>query len=121
MDHRVCFPCDSDRAIRFLERDLAHRGLTTLRSFEIRGSDGKSCRCGSPGGRPCGCHFAVLLVFGTRGEPAVVTARGSLGEATLELANHPNNFVAADLTAKTLEALHAAVADARNGRPGLGA
>lgn len=50
----------------------------------------------------------------------MVTARGSLGEATLELANHPNNSVAADLTAKTLEALHAAVADARNGRPGLG-
>jgi hypothetical protein len=120
MDHRLTFPCESDRAVRLLEQVLARRGLTVVRSFDIRGRDGETCGCGSAGGQPCRCHFAVLLVFGPPGLPAVVTARGCNGEATLEVAFDPNAAVDNGLVETTLQALHAAAADARLAGPANG-
>lgn len=116
MDYRVTFPCGSERAIGLLEQDLTRRGLTVLRSFEISGSKDGACTCGSHGGEPCTCLFAVLLVFGAPGEPAVVTARSYNGEVTLELAVNPNAAVDGRLAESTLEALHTSARTARNGR-----
>ncbi len=74
MNPGIVFSCNGEQAALMVIDALSRRGLQVVRSFDWHGAMHGECDCPYHGTARCTCQYIVLLVYGSGGYPAVVTA-----------------------------------------------
>ena len=83
-------PCSGEQAARMMVDELTRRGFHVVRSFDLHVATDGLCDCPHHGTSKCTCQFVVLLVYGSSGAPAVLTAHSRDDHAHLEVVTDPN-------------------------------
>src|SRR3972149_11771600 len=101
MKPRVELLGGSEQAAQATIDRLTARGLYVVRSFDLHEATagGDACGCPHHGTDRCTCAYAVLLVYGAEGFPAVLTAHSRDDRPFLEIALDPNALPGRDLVA----------------------
>lgn len=83
--------CTCDEAIRRATRIMIEAGLRVIVSFDSRHLRSEKERepCPHHGHSECDCQIAILLVYGSAGEPATVLAKGQDSNTSISLAIAP--------------------------------
>jgi len=107
MNPRIEFWCGGEEAARAATTLLAGRGLHVVRSFDLRAAQaaGDACGCPHHGTADCTCSYAVLLVYGESGPPAVVTAHSRDARTHFEIVLDPNAMPPKALVGRVVDAL----------------
>lgn len=79
----MVLPTDCNRVIEQISKLLSSSGFTVVESFDLQvaRANHRHCTCPHHGTDQCPCQLAVLLVYGTEGNPVVLTIHGN-GEKT---------------------------------------
>ena len=98
-------PCNGEQAARMMADELTRRGFHVVRSFDLHVATDGLCDCPHHGTSKCTCQFVVLLVYGSSGAPAVVTAHSRDDYARLDVVTDPNALSDPDLVDRIVAAL----------------
>ncbi len=114
MSNWVHLSCDAEAAAEAVTAALSARGLRVQRSFDLRSARAghSDCACPHHGTAQCTCQYVVLLVYGARGAPGVLTFHGQDAECTGEVVEDgdtpPNRQLGSTLMAALLSLAQAA-------------
>lgn len=87
----VTLECACDEALERTTQTLIEAGLRVIVSFDSRHLRSETVRqtCPHHGHSDCDCQVAILLVYGSAGEPATVFANGQDSTTSISLAIVP--------------------------------
>lgn len=87
MSEEIIIHFDCDIAVKAVRLVLARRGLSVVRSFDLRLAMAvhHHCPCPHHGLAGCDCQYIVLLVYGDTGQPVTVTAHSYNGATQIAL------------------------------------
>ncbi len=75
MNDGLVFSADNDVVMPAVAARLTRRGLSLVRSFDLRSAlaTHPECECPHHGTAQCSCQYVVFLVYGNAAEPIVLT------------------------------------------------
>ena len=87
MRETLIYTTGSRDVIQDMTAALAQRGLTVVRSFDLRaaGAGSAACACQDHTNPACECQLVVLLVYGRAGEPLSMVVTGYGGRTHLQI------------------------------------
>lgn len=86
---------DCNRVIQQVSHLLTDAGFMVVESFDLQDAraNHSSCSCPHHGTSQCTCQLAVLLVYGTDGNPVTLTIHGNDERTELSLVEAPAQVV----------------------------
>lgn len=88
----MVFDGEAEPTTRAVTTALARRGLSAVRSFDLRSAltHHGDCACPHHGTSQCNCQFVVLLVYGGSAPPVVLTCHCHDSRTQVQVAEDAN-------------------------------